>query len=101
MIAEPWSREEFLIRLQDGHAPSTSFVGSKVIIIYIRFKIRMNAGDLDRSSIQLWVANRFYYQRNLPRKDASILANCPEHDIRRKWIKRIIDMMALRNTKAE
>jgi pyrroloquinoline-quinone synthase len=37
------------------------------------------------------VANRFYYQRCIPLKDAAILANCPEIDVRREWIKRIID----------
>src|ERR1700758_3370512 len=45
----------------------------------------------DRDSIRLWVANRFYYQRNIPRKDAAILANCPVREVRQKWIKRIID----------
>ena len=51
----------------------------------------MNAGELDRESIRLWVANRFYYQRNIPLKDAAILANCPLREVRRKWMKRIID----------
>ena len=30
-------------------------------------------------------------QVNLPRKDAAILANCPERDVRRRWIQRILD----------
>ena len=51
----------------------------------------MNAGELDQDSIRLWVANRFYYQCNIPRKDAAILANCPLREVRRQWIKRIID----------
>jgi pyrroloquinoline-quinone synthase len=51
----------------------------------------MNAGNLDQVSIQQWVANRFYYQRNIPVKDAAILANCPLREIRQKWVKRIID----------
>jgi pyrroloquinoline-quinone synthase len=37
------------------------------------------------------VANRFYYQENLPRKDAAILANCPDREVRRRWIRRILD----------
>jgi pyrroloquinoline-quinone synthase len=36
------------------------------------FHIRMNAGRLSRRQIQGWVANRFYYQENIPRKDAAI-----------------------------
>jgi pyrroloquinoline-quinone synthase len=38
-----------------------------------------------------WVANRFYYQRNIPIKDAAILANCPVREVRRVWIHRLLD----------
>jgi pyrroloquinoline-quinone synthase len=55
------------------------------------FHQRMNEGGLSRGQIQGWVANRFYYQVNLPRKDAAILANCPDREVRRRWIQRILD----------
>jgi pyrroloquinoline-quinone synthase len=55
------------------------------------FHAMMNEGSLGRRQIQGWVANRFYYQENIPRKDAAILANCPDRDVRRRWIRRIID----------
>jgi pyrroloquinoline-quinone synthase len=55
------------------------------------FHRAMNEGDLSPGQIRGWVANRFYYQVNLPRKDASILANCPEREVRRRWIQRILD----------
>jgi pyrroloquinoline-quinone synthase len=55
------------------------------------FHLRMNNGCLNQRQIQGWVANRFYYQANLPRKDAAILANCPDIEVRRRWIRRIID----------
>ncbi|GAB3279253.1 pyrroloquinoline-quinone synthase PqqC [Parasphingorhabdus pacifica] len=55
------------------------------------FHVEMNAGRLSRRQIRGWVANRFYYQANIPRKDAAILANCPERDVRRRWIRRIVD----------
>jgi pyrroloquinoline-quinone synthase len=55
------------------------------------FHRKMNEGGLSREQIQGWVANRFYYQENLPRKDAAILANCPRRDVRRRWIQRILD----------
>ena len=55
------------------------------------FHVRMNAGRLSHRQIQGWVANRFYYQENIPRKDAAILANCPDRGVRRRWIRRIID----------
>jgi pyrroloquinoline-quinone synthase len=37
------------------------------------------------------VANRYYYQINIPRKDAAILANCPDQRVRRRWLQRIVD----------
>jgi pyrroloquinoline-quinone synthase len=55
------------------------------------FHAEMNAGRLSRRQIRGWVANRFYYQENIPRKDASILANCPDREVRRRWIRRIHD----------
>src|SRR5919204_5898221 len=54
------------------------------------FHIRMNDGRLSRRQIQGWVATRFYYQENIPRKDAAILANCPDREVRRGWIRRIL-----------
>jgi pyrroloquinoline-quinone synthase len=55
------------------------------------FHVRMDAGELNREELQRWVANRFYYQKCIPLKDAAILANCPEVEVRREWIGRIID----------
>ena len=55
------------------------------------FHQRMDAGELTRGELQRWVATRFYYQKCLPLKDAAILANCPEVEVRRLWIQRIVD----------
>jgi pyrroloquinoline-quinone synthase len=55
------------------------------------FHVRMNAGQLSRRQLRGWIANRFYYQENIPRKDAAILANCPDLEVRRRWIRRIVD----------
>ncbi|HZI23265.1 MAG TPA: pyrroloquinoline-quinone synthase PqqC [Gemmatimonadales bacterium] len=55
------------------------------------FNQRMHRGELSREELQLWVANRFYYQVHIPVKDALILANCPEREVRQQWIQRIID----------
>jgi pyrroloquinoline-quinone synthase len=55
------------------------------------FHVRMNAGRLSRRQLQGWAANRLYYQLNIPRKDAAILANCPDVEVRRRWIRRILD----------
>lgn len=80
--AGPWSNEEFVAALRaqgdryHDHHP---------------FHVRMNAGELSREELQRWVANRHYYQRSIPIKDAAILSNCPEAEIRRVWIQRILD----------
>ena len=55
------------------------------------FHVAMNEGQLSPQVLRGWVANRFYYQRNIPIKDAAILANCPVREVRRAWIHRILD----------
>jgi pyrroloquinoline-quinone synthase len=60
------------------------------------FHRRMDAGELSPEELQRWVANRFYYQKCIPLKDAAVLSNCPEVEVRREWIKRIIDHDGIR-----
>jgi pyrroloquinoline-quinone synthase len=55
------------------------------------FHRRMDAGELSRDELRRWVTNRFYYQKCIPLKDAAIMSNCPEVEVRRQWIQRIID----------
>ena len=78
----PWPPEEFTARLRAQ--------GARYHDLH-PFHRRMDAGDLTRDELQRWVANRFYYQRCIPLKDAAILANCPEVAVRREWIRRIVD----------
>lgn len=52
------------------------------------FNRAMHAGELDREQLQQWIANRFYYQQNIPVKDALLLAKLPA-EYRRVWISRI------------
>jgi pyrroloquinoline-quinone synthase len=78
----PWPPEEFVARLRAQ--------GSRYHNLH-PFHVRMDAGELTRDELQRWVANRFYYQRCIPRKDAAILSNCPDIEVRRQWINRIID----------
>jgi len=59
--------------------------------IHHPYHIAMHNGDATREQIQGWVANRFYYQTNIPLKDAAIMANCPDAATRRKWVQRILD----------
>jgi pyrroloquinoline-quinone synthase len=77
-----WPPEEFIARLR---AQGTRYHNLHP------FHRRMDAGELSREELRRWVANRFYYQKCIPLKDAAILANCPEVEVRRVWIRRIID----------
>lgn len=55
------------------------------------FHALMHEGRLTQRQLQGWVANRLAYQRAIPRKDAAILSNCSDPDVRREWLQRIID----------
>jgi pyrroloquinoline-quinone synthase len=82
MSVARWSREEFEQRLCDK---------GKHYHIHHPFHIMMNSGRLNRKQVQGWVYNRFYYQISIPMKDAALMSNCPDRDVRREWIQRILD----------
>ena len=79
---EPWSAEGFVAALRAQ--------GSRYHDLH-PFHVRMNDGELSREELQRWVANRYYYQRSIPIKDAAVLSNCPDPEVRRVWIQRILD----------
>ncbi len=82
MSEQPWSRGEFEAQLREqGHAYH----------IHHPFNVMLNSGRATPEQIQGWVANRFYYQISIPRKDAAILANCEDRAVRRLWVRRILD----------
>lgn len=81
-MTEPWSREEFENQLREK---------GRGYHIYHPFHVLMYEGKLTKEQLQSWVANRFYYQIGIPQKDAAILSNCPDKEIRKEWIVRIID----------
>src|SRR5690606_21954577 len=54
-------------------------------------RVAMNSGQCTKEQIQGWVANRFYYQTTIPVKDAAIMANCNDREVRREWVQRILD----------
>ena len=80
--SETWSPQEFERQLR--------LLGYRYHIHH-PFSVMMNEGQLSREAVQGWVANRFYYQINIPSKDANLLANCPDRAVRRRWIQRILD----------
>ena len=78
----PWSAAEFETLLR---GKSTSYH------IHHPFHVMMAQGKLNAAQLRGWVANRFYYQISIPLKDAAILSNCDDREIRREWILRILD----------
>lgn len=78
-----WAREEFLCQLRA--------VGEQKYHDKHSFHVRMHEGRLSRSQVRGWILNRFYYQRNIPVKDAIIVSKLPSREDRRKWLQRIID----------
>jgi pyrroloquinoline-quinone synthase len=54
-----------------------------------RFHLRLHAGDCSPAEVRGWVANRWYYQSILARKNAAIIANCPLPEVRRRWLERV------------
>jgi pyrroloquinoline-quinone synthase len=78
----PAAREEFVAELRAQ--------GTRYHHLH-PFHRRMDAGQLSRDELRRWVTNRFYYQKSIPLKDAAILSNCPEVEVRREWVQRIID----------
>jgi len=59
--------------------------------IHHRFNQRLNLGELQPFQVRAWVANRFYYQVSIPRKDAAVMSNCDDRAERRRWILRMLD----------
>ena len=55
------------------------------------FHILLHRGALDQGQVQAWVLNRFYYQKSIPLKDASLMGRADDIALRREWIGRIVD----------
>lgn len=77
-----WTRAEFEERLREQ---------GKAYHIYHPFNVMLNEGHATEAQIQGWVANRFYYQLAIPIKDAAVMSNCTDREIRREWVKRMLD----------
>lgn len=51
----------------------------------------LHSGKLNKGQVQAWALNRYCYQSAVPRKDAALLARTEDRELRRAWIKRILD----------
>ncbi len=82
MIEQPLSKADFEAQLRRQGA---------AYHIHHPFNVMLNSGRATREQIRGWVANRYYYQISIPIKDAAILSNCPDREVRRNWVQRILD----------
>ena len=55
------------------------------------FHLLMHEGKLTRGQLQAWALNRYFYQSQIPVKDARILARSDDPAFRIAWRKRILD----------
>ena len=79
----PWTPDELTQQLRE--------VGEQHYHDKHPFHKLMNDGNLSREQLQVWAANRFYYQKTIPIKDAIVLSRCPIREVRRIWVERIHD----------
>ena len=80
--APAWDRIEFEAKLRER---------GRSYHIHHPFNVMLNTGHATPEQIRGWVANRYYYQIAIPVKDAAIMANCPDREVRRGWVQRILD----------
>ena len=77
-----WTPQEFEAQLREKGAGYH---------IHHPFNVMINSGRATPEQIRGWVANRFYYQISIPIKDGAVIANCPDREVRRQWVQRILD----------
>jgi pyrroloquinoline-quinone synthase len=77
-----WTPQAFEARLREKGA---------AYHIHHPFNVMINSGRATPEQIRGWVANRYYYQINIPIKDGAVISNCPDREVRRQWVQRILD----------
>jgi pyrroloquinoline-quinone synthase len=55
------------------------------------FHALLHGGRLSRAQVQAWALNRYCYQAAIPRKDAALLSRLQDRELRRIWVRRILD----------
>jgi pyrroloquinoline-quinone synthase len=82
MTLPAWTRHEFEAKLRER---------GKSYHIHHPFNVMLNTGKATPEQVRGWVANRYCYQVAIPVKDAAVLSNCTDKDVRRGWVQRILD----------
>ena len=56
-----------------------------------KFHHLLHNGLLNKGQVQAWALNRYYYQINISIKDSALMSRIKDPELRRVWIKRILD----------
>ena len=51
----------------------------------------LHGGKLNKGQVQAWSLNRYYYQCNIPIKDTALMSRMKDAELRRIWIRRVLD----------
>jgi pyrroloquinoline-quinone synthase len=51
----------------------------------------LHGGKLNKGQVQAWALNRYCYQSAVPRKDAALMSRVSDRELRRQWVRRLLD----------
>ena len=78
-----WTNKQFENELRD--------IGKVRYHDNCKFHHLLHSGKLNKGQVQAWAINRYYYQINISIKDSALMSRIKEPNLRRVWIKRILD----------
>ncbi|MFO1135000.1 MAG: pyrroloquinoline-quinone synthase PqqC [Rhodoblastus sp.] len=55
------------------------------------FHKRLHGGECTFEQVQAWALNRYCYQEAVPRKDAAFMSRAVDRELRREWVRRLLD----------
>jgi pyrroloquinoline-quinone synthase len=78
-------------RSPDGLEAALRQIGAERYHSRHPFHAMLHGGRLNRGQVQAWALNRYYYQSQIPIKDAVMISRLPTPDLRREWRRRLTD----------
>ena len=79
----PMTKKEFEQKLRD--------IGKERYHDNCKFHHLLHSGMLNKGQVQAWALNRYYYQINISIKDSALMSRIKDPELRRVWVKRILD----------
>lgn len=79
------------LRTADELEAALRRIGAERYHIHHPFHRMLHTGRCTKGQVQAWALNRYVYQSRIPMKDASLMGRCPDRELRREWLSRILD----------